>query len=158
MQAFNRYNIVQVSRIYPNGTRVDSSNYDPQPLWNCGCQFVALNFQTPGLFLALRAQAFMVGMLRIWLTEIFGRHYSFACVHTDFPMFLNQGKFMDNGNCGYVLKPTVMQRETFNPHERHTYADKIKSLRLRVKVPCSDALCRITFAQLPLISKCCRSQ
>eukprot|EP00051_Salpingoeca_urceolata_P001921 m.45184 g.45184 ORF g.45184 m.45184 type:complete len:1344 (+) comp11763_c0_seq1:246-4277(+) len=46
-QAFNAYNCRQPSRIYPNGKRVDSSNYDPQMLWNCGCQLVALNYQTP---------------------------------------------------------------------------------------------------------------
>ena len=27
-----------LSWIYPNGMRVDSSNYNPQDLWNCGCQ------------------------------------------------------------------------------------------------------------------------
>ena len=27
-----------LSRIYPNGMRVDSSNYNPQDLWNCRCQ------------------------------------------------------------------------------------------------------------------------
>lgn len=41
------YNKKQLSRIYPAGTRVDSSNYDPQPAWNCGSQIVALNYQTP---------------------------------------------------------------------------------------------------------------
>ena len=44
---FNEYNCRQLSRIYPNGKRVDSSNYDPQLLWNCGCQMVALNYQYP---------------------------------------------------------------------------------------------------------------
>lgn len=29
-------------RIYPKGTRFDSSNYDPVPFWNVGAQFVAL--------------------------------------------------------------------------------------------------------------------
>jgi hypothetical protein len=43
---WNRYSRRQLSRIYPNGKRVDSSNYDPQPLFNVGCQLVALNFQT----------------------------------------------------------------------------------------------------------------
>uniref|UniRef100_A0A8C4NXE7 Phosphoinositide phospholipase C n=1 Tax=Dicentrarchus labrax TaxID=13489 RepID=A0A8C4NXE7_DICLA len=33
-------------RIYPAGIRTDSSNYNPVPLWNAGCQIVALNFQT----------------------------------------------------------------------------------------------------------------
>ncbi|XP_026548436.1 1-phosphatidylinositol 4,5-bisphosphate phosphodiesterase beta-2-like, partial [Notechis scutatus] len=35
-----------MSRIYPKGTRIDSSNYMPQMFWNVGCQMVALNFQT----------------------------------------------------------------------------------------------------------------
>ena len=46
------YNKRQLSRIYPKGTRVDSSNYMPQIFWNAGCQLVALNFQTLGKFLA----------------------------------------------------------------------------------------------------------
>lgn len=37
-----------MSRIYPKGTRMDSSNYMPQMFWNAGCQMVALNFQTMG--------------------------------------------------------------------------------------------------------------
>uniref|UniRef100_A0AAQ6II69 Phosphoinositide phospholipase C n=1 Tax=Anabas testudineus TaxID=64144 RepID=A0AAQ6II69_ANATE len=41
-----RYNKRQMSRIYPKGTRMDSSNYIPQPFWNVGCQMVALNYQT----------------------------------------------------------------------------------------------------------------
>uniref|UniRef100_A0A4W6DUU8 1-phosphatidylinositol 4,5-bisphosphate phosphodiesterase n=1 Tax=Lates calcarifer TaxID=8187 RepID=A0A4W6DUU8_LATCA len=43
---FVEYNKLQLSRIYPKGTRVDSSNYNPQLFWNAGCQLVALNFQT----------------------------------------------------------------------------------------------------------------
>ncbi|CAL8286146.1 unnamed protein product [Lota lota] len=43
---FVEYNRRQMSRIYPKGTRMDSSNYNPQPFWNAGCQFVALNYQT----------------------------------------------------------------------------------------------------------------
>lgn len=38
-----------MSRIYPKGGRVDSSNYMPQIFWNAGCQMVSLNFQTPGI-------------------------------------------------------------------------------------------------------------
>ncbi|XP_039247872.1 1-phosphatidylinositol 4,5-bisphosphate phosphodiesterase beta-1-like isoform X2 [Styela clava] len=40
------YNMRQLSRIYPKGARVDSSNYNPQLFWNAGCQLVALNYQT----------------------------------------------------------------------------------------------------------------
>ncbi|XP_035302799.1 1-phosphatidylinositol 4,5-bisphosphate phosphodiesterase beta-1 isoform X6 [Cricetulus griseus] len=46
---FVEYNKMQLSRIYPKGTRVDSSNYMPQLFWNAGCQMVALNFQTVDL-------------------------------------------------------------------------------------------------------------
>ena len=37
------------SRIYPKGTRVDSSNYSPVPAWAAGNQLVALNYQTGDL-------------------------------------------------------------------------------------------------------------
>ncbi|KAK2906340.1 1-phosphatidylinositol 4,5-bisphosphate phosphodiesterase delta-4 isoform X2 [Channa argus] len=46
---FVLYNTRQLSRIYPSGLRTDSSNYNPQDMWNVGCQIVALNFQTAGL-------------------------------------------------------------------------------------------------------------
>ncbi|XP_076116421.1 1-phosphatidylinositol 4,5-bisphosphate phosphodiesterase delta-1-like isoform X3 [Mytilus galloprovincialis] len=60
-------------RTYPAGSRTDSSNYNPTPMWNVGCQVVALNFQTGGE-----------------------------------PLQLNHGKFMDNGGCGYILKPQFL--------------------------------------------------
>ncbi|XP_076000183.1 1-phosphatidylinositol 4,5-bisphosphate phosphodiesterase delta-3-A-like [Genypterus blacodes] len=77
-----RHNSRQLSRIYPSGQRLQSSNYDPQEMWNAGCQMVALNFQTPGE-----------------------------------QMDLNQGRFLHNGRCGYVLKPSFMCSITsnFNP-------------------------------------------
>ncbi|XP_015706609.1 LOW QUALITY PROTEIN: 1-phosphatidylinositol 4,5-bisphosphate phosphodiesterase beta-3-like, partial [Coturnix japonica] len=43
---FVEYNKRQLSRVYPKGTRVDSSNFQPQLFWNAGCQMAALNFQT----------------------------------------------------------------------------------------------------------------
>uniref|UniRef100_A0A674I5X1 Phosphoinositide phospholipase C n=1 Tax=Terrapene triunguis TaxID=2587831 RepID=A0A674I5X1_9SAUR len=45
---FVRHNAQQLTRIYPSGLRTDSSNYDPQEMWNVGCQLVALNVQTAG--------------------------------------------------------------------------------------------------------------
>ncbi|KAK7901929.1 hypothetical protein WMY93_018698 [Mugilogobius chulae] len=79
---FVRHNSRQLSRIYPSGQRLQSSNYDPQEMWNGGCQMVALNFQTPGE-----------------------------------QMDLNQGRFLQNGRCGYVLKPDFMcsPSSEFNP-------------------------------------------
>ncbi|KAM9715388.1 1-phosphatidylinositol 4,5-bisphosphate phosphodiesterase delta-3-A [Menidia menidia] len=79
---FVRHNCHQLSRIYPSGQRLQSSNYNPQEMWNGGCQIVALNFQTSGE-----------------------------------QMHLNQGRFLQNGLCGYVLKPSFMCQPdtTFNP-------------------------------------------
>ncbi|XP_044308100.1 1-phosphatidylinositol 4,5-bisphosphate phosphodiesterase zeta-1-like [Varanus komodoensis] len=48
-----------ITRIYPKGTRTDSSNYDPQEFWNVGCQMVALNFQTPGVQMDLLMGKFL---------------------------------------------------------------------------------------------------
>ncbi|KAG7464471.1 hypothetical protein MATL_G00165950 [Megalops atlanticus] len=55
---FVEYNKKQLSRIYPKGTRVDSSNYMPQIFWNVGCQMVALNFQTLDLPMQLNMGVF----------------------------------------------------------------------------------------------------
>uniref|UniRef100_A0A8D0VNU2 Phosphoinositide phospholipase C n=1 Tax=Sus scrofa TaxID=9823 RepID=A0A8D0VNU2_PIG len=53
-----RFNQHQLSRIYPSSYRVDSSNYDPQPFWNAGCQMVALNYQSEGRMLQLNRAKF----------------------------------------------------------------------------------------------------
>ncbi|KAL3054777.1 hypothetical protein OYC64_017665 [Pagothenia borchgrevinki] len=44
--AYIHHNVEKLSRIYPAGSRTNSSNYSPVPLWSAGCQVVALNFQT----------------------------------------------------------------------------------------------------------------
>ncbi|KAJ8780636.1 hypothetical protein J1605_000679 [Eschrichtius robustus] len=53
-----RFNQHQLSRIYPSSYRVDSSNYNPQPFWNTGCQMVALNYQSEGRMLQLNRAKF----------------------------------------------------------------------------------------------------
>ncbi|KAF7627192.1 Phosphoinositide phospholipase C [Meloidogyne graminicola] len=68
--------INRLIRVFPSPQRIDSSNLNPQEFWNFGCQFVALNYQTPGLM-----------------------------------MDLQEGKFLANGGCGYVLKPLIMNKE-----------------------------------------------
>ncbi|KAM4534396.1 1-phosphatidylinositol 4,5-bisphosphate phosphodiesterase delta-1a isoform 2-T2 [Odontesthes bonariensis] len=81
--AYIHHNMDKLSRIYPAGSRTDSSNYNPVPMWNVGCQIVALNFQTPSK-----------------------------------EMYLNQGRFLPNGFCGYILKPEYMRSlsSQFNPN------------------------------------------
>ncbi|KAK9958816.1 hypothetical protein ABG768_010916 [Culter alburnus] len=52
------YNCTALSRVYPSGGRVDSSNFDPCPSWKLGCQMVALNFQTADKFMQLNNALF----------------------------------------------------------------------------------------------------
>ncbi|XGW10711.1 hypothetical protein V3C99_012318, partial [Haemonchus contortus] len=92
------FNIRQLSRVYPHGSRITSANYNPVPMWNASCHMVALNYQTG-----------------------------------DKAMQLNQGKFMANGRCGYVLKPEYMLDEGFDPlHGETTLGSTI--IRLTVQV------------------------
>uniref|UniRef100_A0A3Q2DHL1 Phosphoinositide phospholipase C n=1 Tax=Cyprinodon variegatus TaxID=28743 RepID=A0A3Q2DHL1_CYPVA len=53
-----QFNQRQLSRIYPSSYRVDSSNFNPQPFWNSGCQLVALNYQSEGRVLQLNRAKF----------------------------------------------------------------------------------------------------
>ncbi|CAK6968696.1 -phosphatidylinositol 4%2C5-bisphosphate phosphodiesterase eta-2a [Scomber scombrus] len=55
---FIHFNQRQLSRIYPSSYRVDSSNFNPQPFWNAGCQLVALNYQSEGRVLQLNRAKF----------------------------------------------------------------------------------------------------
>uniref|UniRef100_A0A8D0AFE0 Phosphoinositide phospholipase C n=1 Tax=Sander lucioperca TaxID=283035 RepID=A0A8D0AFE0_SANLU len=48
LNLFVHHNCRQLTRVYPSGFRTDSSNFNPQEMWNAGCQIVALNFQTAG--------------------------------------------------------------------------------------------------------------
>ncbi|KAE9551542.1 hypothetical protein FO519_005256 [Halicephalobus sp. NKZ332] len=48
-EQFVTHNKRQITRVYPRGSRVDSSNYMPLIFWNCGCQMAAINLQTPDL-------------------------------------------------------------------------------------------------------------
>ena len=43
-----KHNKTHLVRIYPNGLRLNSSNYEPHRYWAAGAQLVALNWQTFG--------------------------------------------------------------------------------------------------------------
>lgn len=47
-----------IVRTYPKGSRVDSSNYNTQTMWNAGIQMVAINFQKPDLGMHLNQGKF----------------------------------------------------------------------------------------------------
>lgn len=88
---------VGFSRVYPKATRVDSSNYNPMPMWNHGCQMVSLNYQTG-----------------------------------DKHMQVNEGMFLQNGKCGYVLKPKCHMDPRFDPSTSTRCNDY--SLTLEIKI------------------------
>lgn len=102
---FLRYHRNQISRVYPKGQRLDSSNFNPVPFWNNGTQMCALNYQTP-----------------------------------DKPMQLNQGKFIDNGGCGYILKPEFLFKDEFNPND--TYTVGVDPMIVELKVIGARHLCK----------------
>lgn len=43
-----KHNRNHVVRVYPNGMRIGSTNYEPGKYWAAGCQMVAINWQTFG--------------------------------------------------------------------------------------------------------------
>ncbi|XP_022652107.1 1-phosphatidylinositol 4,5-bisphosphate phosphodiesterase gamma-1-like isoform X2 [Varroa jacobsoni] len=96
---FMRYHRLQFSRVYPKGSRIDSSNYDPVRLWNAGVQMVALNYQTP-----------------------------------DRPMQLNEARFIQNGRCGYVLRPEYMFQDNFDPYDRKSLPANVKACVLSIRI------------------------
>ncbi|TRY67123.1 hypothetical protein TCAL_13126 [Tigriopus californicus] len=106
IQMFNWYHTVQLSRVYPKAQRVDSSNYNPMPMWNMGSQMAALNFQTG-----------------------------------DKPMQLNCAKFMQNGNCGYVLRPEFMFNEEYSPYDARSISGQEVAL-LGIKILAARHLSR----------------
>ncbi|KAJ7460554.1 1-phosphatidylinositol-4,5-bisphosphate phosphodiesterase 1 [Mycena latifolia] len=54
-----RHTQTHVVRIYPKGTRVNSTNYEPLQYWAAGCQLVALNIQTMDMGYRINQAMFM---------------------------------------------------------------------------------------------------
>lgn len=57
-QHFVRFHRTKISRVYPKGQRLDSSNFSPIPFWNAGSQMIALNYQTPDKSMQLNQAKF----------------------------------------------------------------------------------------------------
>ncbi|CAH1778916.1 unnamed protein product [Owenia fusiformis] len=94
-----QYNRYQFSRVYPKGQRIDSSNYDPVAIWNCGSQLLALNYQTP-----------------------------------DKPMQINEGRFIQNGRSGYILKPEFLRREGFDPFDKNSLDGDVEPVTVSLTI------------------------
>ncbi|KAG5882924.1 hypothetical protein JTB14_023385 [Gonioctena quinquepunctata] len=57
------------------------------------------------------------------------------------PMQLNQAKFRDNGNCGYLLKPEFMNRDDFDPFDKNTLVG-VEPLTISIRIIAGRNLCR----------------
>ncbi|KAH8598270.1 putative 1-phosphatidylinositol-4,5-bisphosphate phosphodiesterase 1 [Bisporella sp. PMI_857] len=60
-RAMNRHNMRYLMRVYPNGWRVASTNFDPLKYWRRGVQMVALNWQTYDLGMQMNDAMFAGG-------------------------------------------------------------------------------------------------
>nr|AEB70989.1 phosphoinositide-specific phospholipase C [Plasmodium berghei] len=54
-----KYNQKTLTRVYPSGTRLASTNFNPLIFWSAGIQFVALNYQYNGLSMLLNKGRFL---------------------------------------------------------------------------------------------------
>eukprot|EP00118_Oscarella_pearsei_P006498 m.29453 g.29453 ORF g.29453 m.29453 type:complete len:1306 (+) comp31169_c0_seq5:82-3999(+) len=89
---FVAYNFRQFSRVYPKGSRVDSSNYDPTLMWDCGVQMCALNYQTPDKPMQLNYGRFLANG---------------SCGYVLQPDCMRNPKFdpADHNNCAHNVEP-----------------------------------------------------
>lgn len=49
-----KHNKTHLTRIYPKGTRIGSTNFEPHKYWAAGTQLVAINWQTFGVYFSLK--------------------------------------------------------------------------------------------------------
>lgn len=59
----------------------------------------------------------------------------------DKPMQLNQAKFRDNGNCGYLLKPDFMFNPDFDPNDKNTLVG-VEPVTVSIRIIAGRHLCR----------------
>lgn len=106
-----KHNRSHVVRVYPNGTRLSSSNYEPHRYWASGTQLVAINWQTFGAFLSF------------WFSQIVYSGSSRLCYFDlDLGYVMNHAMFQRNGKSGYVLKPDALRikdKELKNKRTKH---------------------------------------
>ncbi|KAK6943127.1 Phospholipase C, phosphatidylinositol-specific, Y domain [Dillenia turbinata] len=111
-----RFTQKNLLRVFPRGTRFDSSNYNPLLGWMYGAQMVAFNMQV--------AYSAFLENVNLWLFL-----YDVTCkvIHIcqtvrghGRSLWLMQGLFRANGGCGYVKKPDILLKvspgnEVFDP-------------------------------------------
>ena len=123
---FLAYNRRQLSRIYPRGTRFDSSNFDPYLFWPAGCQMVALNYQT-------------LGSIDVDLAH----GCSPVRLSSDTPMQVNLALFSFNATCGYLEKPAALCQSSasFNPATRTSIENTVQ-YKIDLRILTGQFLCQ----------------
>ena len=112
----------QLSRVYPGGHRINSSNYDPRIMWNCGCHMLALNYQTAGEYTAMLALMLLPQVVRctLFACDVIAMHARDVLCASDLAMQVNMGKFVQNGQCGYILQPDCFLDQHYDPFQKST--------------------------------------
>lgn len=133
----------KLSRIYPAGSRTDSSNYSPVPMWNVGCQ-IGKECTKCSLSLSVLVSPKLTVSL-LFLTRVsVALNFQTPCKS----MFLNQGRFLPNGFCGYILKPEFMRDPSseFDPYKLTTGPWlKKKTFHIMVRRVTATVPCRMFF-------------
>ncbi|KAF7669274.1 hypothetical protein LDENG_00203320 [Lucifuga dentata] len=124
--AYIHHNMDKLSRIYPAGSRTDSSNYNPVPMWNAGCQIVALNFQTPSKEMHLNQGRFLPnGFCGYNLKPEFQRSLS-----SQFdPNALSKGPWLKRKTL-YVMVISAQQLPKLNKDKHKSIADPLVRVEL----------------------------
>lgn len=102
-EQFMIYNQKQLTRIYPSAYRIDSSNFNPLPYWNAGCQLGVYAREGAVLCMSWVYANILPNSFKLWTCTVALNYQSEGRM-----MQLNRAKFKTNGNCGYVLKPQQM--------------------------------------------------
>jgi phosphatidylinositol phospholipase C delta len=112
---FIKHNRTHLSRVYPQGTRISSSNYLPHHYWAMGCHLVALNWQTYGKSFRTRHPVLLISP------------------RLDLGFAINHAMFTRNGRCGWLLKPD--SQRTKNKNAFTTPEDRILHLNVSLYSP-----------------------
>lgn len=150
-----RHNVEKLSRIYPAGTRTDSSNYNPVALWNAGCQMGNLSPHKEDVTTQDKHQGkHQNNDDNYHLIKCFSVALNFqtSCSEMD----INQGRFQVNGKSGYILKPAFMRHvdTEFDPITltRGEWLQH-KTLHIMVESPAATNVCSAGGGGRSLVSR-----
>ncbi len=84
-----------ITRVYPSAYRQDSSNIEAVSLWNTGIQMGLIIIWSSSIILSIVYCFYFVVALNFQTGDV--------------SMSLNHGRFTDNNQCGYILKPAILR-------------------------------------------------